>query len=250
MSYEQFALLYDELMSDMPYDKWVAFVDARRREAGVSGTSLLDLACGTGNIALPLAKAGYQVTGVDLSDDMLTIAQQKLAATEVSLSLYQQDMRELELPQTFDIVTIFCDSLNYITEEEDVKETFSRVYRHVKENGLFLFDVHSLYKMHHIFLNETYTINEEDVALIWHCFEGEKPNSVEHELTFFVKDDGDIYRRFEEFHMQRTYELEQLQHWLEEAGFQLIGITGDFEVKGSVTDTTERVFFTAQKKRA
>ncbi|WP_028399268.1 class I SAM-dependent DNA methyltransferase [Ectobacillus panaciterrae] len=247
MNYEQFALLYDELMNDVPYEKWVAFVELKRQEAGSTGTSLLDLACGTGNITLPLVQKGYDVTGVDLSEDMLSIAQQKLAQAGHTVPFYQQDMRELELPQQFDCITIFCDSLNYVTKEQGVKETFARVHQHLKQNGLLLFDVHSLYKIHHVFMNETYTINENDVALIWNCFPGEDSDSVEHDMTFFVQgEDEDVYYRFDEFHVQRTYSIENLQAWLEEAGFSIMSITGDFTE--GVTEKTERIFFAAKKK--
>ncbi|MFX3624464.1 MAG: class I SAM-dependent methyltransferase [Ectobacillus sp.] len=248
MEYGQFALLYDELMSDVPYEKWVQFVERKYKETGLAGKKLLDLACGTGNITLPLVQSGYDVTGVDLSGDMLAIAQQKLMEAGCSVTFYEQDMRELELPEQFDCIVIFCDSLNYVTEEAGIKETFARISNHLKEDGLFLFDVHSLYKIHYVFKNKTYTINEEDVALIWNCFEGEQPNSVEHDLTFFVKDETEnVYHRFDEFHVQRTYEIKQLRMWLEESGFSVISITGDFEEK-AVTPETERIFFAAIKK--
>ncbi|MFD3447665.1 class I SAM-dependent DNA methyltransferase [Microbacteriaceae bacterium 4G12] len=242
MSYERFAFLYDELMSDVPYEKWVEFVERYMEHKG----SILDLACGTGNITLPLAKKGYNVVGVDLSEDMLAVAQQKLAEVGLFVPFYQQDMRELDLSQTFDCITIFCDSLNYLLEESSIQETFQKVWEHLRDDGLFLFDVHSLYKMHHLFQNQTYTVNEEDVALIWNCFEGEHPDSVEHEMTFFVRDE-DIYRRFDEFHTQRTYPVESLLAWLEKAGFSVISVTGDF-TEAKVTSETERIFIAAQKK--
>lgn len=247
MRYEQFALLYDEFMNDVPYDKWVEYVEQKLQEAGITGKTLLDVACGTGNVTLPLVQKGYDVTGIDLSEEMLTVAQQKLAEAGYIVPFYQQDMRELELPQQFDCITIFCDSLNYVTEKAGVQETFARVHRNLKQNGLFLFDVHSLYKIHHIFINETYTVNEEAAALIWNCFPGEYPDSVEHELTFFVKDEQeDVYHRFDEFHVQRTYSITDLKVWLEEAGFLVMSITGNFF--SEVTEQTERVFFAVKKK--
>lgn len=244
MRYEQFALLYDELMNDIPYEKWIQFVEMKKQEVHVSGKTLLDVGCGTGNIALPLAEKGYDVTGVDLSEEMLTIAQHKLA--DFSIPLYQQDMRELELPEKYDIITIFCDSLNYVTDEEGVKQTFARIYHHLKDKGLFLFDVHSLYKIHHIFENETFTINEDQLALIWNCFPGEMKDSIEHELSFFVREPNDeTFVRFEEFHVQRAYEIASLQKWLEEIGFSIVSIT-NLEMN-PVSEKTERIFFAAVK---
>ncbi len=247
MSYEHFAFLYDELMSDVPYEKWVEFVEQTMKEQNIKGNKILDLACGTGNITLPLAKKGYNIIGADLSEDMLAVAQQKLAQEGFHVPFYQQDMTELELPEEFDCITIFCDSLNYVLEEEGVQRTFQRVYEHLKAGGLFLFDVHSLYKINEVFVNETFAVNEEAVALIWNCFPGELPNSVEHDLTFFTRDTEDnIYRRFDEFHVQRTYPIEELKRWLEETGFSILSITGDFEQK-EVTSTSERIFFAAKK---
>ncbi|PHA00960.1 SAM-dependent methyltransferase [Bacillus pseudomycoides] len=247
MRYEQFALLYDELMNDVPYEKWVEFTEHSLAQIGKTDAKILDVACGTGNVTLPLVKKGYDVTGVDLSEEMLTIAQQKLCEEGHFIPFYQQDMRELDVPGEFDCVTIFCDSLNYVLQEEGVQETFRRVYHHLHQDGLFLFDVHSLYKIHHVFQNETYTVNEEEISLIWNCFTGEETNSVEHDLTFFVRDEEeDVYHRFDELHMQRTYPVEELTKWLEEAGFTVLRVTGDFE-RIEVTEQTERIFFVAKK---
>ncbi|MBO9129573.1 class I SAM-dependent methyltransferase [Bacillus sp. 165] len=247
MSYEQFAFLYDELMSDVPYEKWVDFVEQQLQKQQVRAHKILDLACGTGNITLPLAKKGYTITGADLSEDMLAVAQQKATGEGLSIPFYQQDMTELELPERFDCITIFCDSLNYVLEEQGVQRTFQRVYEHLNTGGLFLFDVHSVYKVNEVFINETFAVNEDSVALIWNCFPGELPNSVEHELTFFTQDiEKDMYRRFDEFHVQRTYSIQELKDWLEEAGFSVQSITDGFE-QTEVFDTTERIFFAAKK---
>ena len=247
MRYEQFALLYDELMNDVPYEKWVEFTEQSLGQIGKTDAKILDVACGTGNVTLPLVQKGYDVTGVDLSEEMLTIAQQKLGEEGQFIPFYQQDMRELDVPGEFDCVTIFCDSLNYVLEEEGIQETFRRVYHHLRSDGLFLFDVHSLYKIHHVFQNETYTMNEDEISLIWNCFPGEGPNSVEHDLTFFVRDEEeDVYHRFDELHMQRTYPVEELTKWLENAGFTVLRVTGDFE-RIEVTEQTERIFFVATK---
>ncbi|ABS23281.1 MULTISPECIES: class I SAM-dependent methyltransferase [Bacillus cereus group] len=247
MRYEQFALLYDKLMNDVPYDKWVEFTEESLQQAGMKETKILDVACGTGNVTLPLVQKGYDMTGVDLSEEMLAVAQQKLGAKGHFIPFYQQDMRELDVPGEFDCVTIFCDSLNYVLQEEGIQETFKRVFQHLRKDGLFLFDVHSLYKVHHIFQNETYTVNGEEIALIWNCFPGEVPDSVEHELSFFVQDPEEgVYHRFDEYHIQRAYPVELITKWLEEAGFSVIRVMGDFE-RMEVTEQTERIFFMVKK---
>ncbi|MGM9987678.1 MAG: class I SAM-dependent DNA methyltransferase [Bacillaceae bacterium] len=246
MSYGQMAYVYDTLMSDVPYEKWLQYVNEKKATYQVDGKKLLDLACGTGTFTAHVIEEGYDVTGVDLSEDMLAVAGMKIGEIGKNIPLYAQDMTELDVLDTFDIVTIFCDSLCYLKNEEAVKATFLRVYEHLTEGGLFLFDVHSLYKMNTIFSDATFTVNEEDVALIWYTFAGEEENSVEHELTFFVlNEDEETYSRFEECHYQRTYSPEMIKNWLTEAGFTVKEVTGDFDQ--SINETTERVFFVAQK---
>jgi len=246
-SYGEFAYVYDELMKDVPYDQWVEYAARKLQENGLSAPSILDIGCGTGEVSVRLAKAGYDVTGVDLSDDMLTVAQDKAQGEGVQLSLFQQDMSQLELPSSFDCAVIFCDSLNYLETEDQVKGTFKSVYDHLEPGGLLLFDVHSLYKVNHVFGENTFTYNEEELSYIWSCFQGEHPNSVEHDLTFFVYDERkDAYDRFDELHKQRTYSVDTYKQWLTEAGFSTVETTADF-TNDSPTDKAERILFCVQK---
>ncbi|MGM0844169.1 MAG: class I SAM-dependent DNA methyltransferase [Bacillota bacterium] len=248
MSYQQFAYIYDYLMKDVPYDSWVEFVQVQTDKYAVSGKELLDLGCGTGELSLRLLKEGYSVTGIDLSEDMLFMAREKAENEGLELPLYQQDMSELQGVGSFDIITIFCDSLNYLNTEEKVISTFENVKNHLRDDGLFIFDVHSIFKLTQIFLNETFTYNDENVAYIWDCFPGEAPNSVEHELTFFVRDETTgQYERIEELHHQRTFPILTLENWLSEAGFELLSVTADFK-DDHPGDRSERIFFTCEKK--
>lgn len=170
MTYERFAYVYDELMKDAPYEKWLMILTAKLEQYGIGGRKVLDLACGTGEMTVELAQHGFEVTGVDLSDEMLLVANEKAVKLGLSIPLFQQNMAELEGLGQFDCVTIFCDSLNYLRDEEDIVKTFSRVHEHLKEGGLFLFDVHSIYKMEEIFRDNTFAVNGEEVSYIWDCF--------------------------------------------------------------------------------
>lgn len=247
MSYERFAYVYDELMKDAPYTKWLIQLTAKLEKYDVQGKRLLDLACGTGEITVELAKHGFDVSGVDLSDEMLLIAQEKATNLGLSIPFYQQNMAELEGVGLFDCITIFCDSLNYLQNEDDVASTFQRVYEHLNEGGLFLFDVHSIYKMKHIFVNHTFAVNDDEVSYIWNCFPGEEPSSVVHDLSFFVKDDkSGLDERFDEFHYQRTYSVAQYTEWLIEAGFEVLELLADLE-DASLQEETERILFVARK---
>lgn len=247
MSYQKFAYLYDRLMDDVPYDKWVEILIAAKEEYQIEGSKLLDLACGTGELSVRLAEKGFTVTGADLSSDMLSVAQNKAAEQGLSVFFMEQDMSELEDLPLFDIIGIFCDSLNYLQTEEQVVNTFKGVYEHLDEGGLFLFDVHSLYKMNHLFKNQTYALNDEDVSLIWLCYEGEYPDSVEHDLSFFQLDEASQkYDRYDELHFQRTYSVEQYSSWLINAGFSILKVTAEFH-DGELGEDAERIFFYCRK---
>ncbi|MGG0413058.1 class I SAM-dependent DNA methyltransferase [Peribacillus simplex] len=247
MTYERFAYVYDELMKDAPYEKWLMILTAKLEQYGIGGRKVLDLACGTGEMTVELAQHGFEVTGVDLSDEMLLVANEKAVKLGLSIPLFQQNMAELEGLGQFDCVTIFCDSLNYLRDEEDIVKTFSRVHEHLKDGGLFLFDIHSIYKMEEIFRDNTFAVNGEEVSYIWDCFPGEEPYSVEHDLSFFVRDDeSGLYDRFDELHYQRTYPVEQYKKWLEQTGFTVSEIMADLEEAPLVTET-ERILFVASK---
>ena len=248
MSYEQFAYLYDELMKDAPYDQWVSFVKSILVQHEVEAARLLDLACGTGELSVRFAKQGFEVTGIDLSEDMLSVAQAKAESIGVKIPFFQQNMANLEGQGQFDVIGIFCDSLNYLQSEEEVQSTFSNVYQHLQNNGIFIFDVHSIHKITDVFINQTFALNEEEVSYIWNSFPGEDPNSVEHELSFFVLDERTgKYDRIDELHFQRTYPIDQYSNWLDAAGFQIIEISADFEHL-EPTKQSERIFFAAKKK--
>ncbi|WP_226646705.1 class I SAM-dependent DNA methyltransferase [Mesobacillus subterraneus] len=248
MSYGRFAYLYDELMQDVPYDEWVSIVEAYKEKYQVNGMKLFDLACGTGELSVKFAQKGYEVTGADLSSDMLSVAQAKAQAQSLQIQFFQQDMTELDDLGEFDIIGIFCDSLNYLESEQAVRQTFEGVHRLLKKGGLFLFDVHSVYKMEHIFADATFTWDDEEITYIWNSFRGEGTNSVEHELTFFVLDESSgKYDRVDELHYQRTYPEDAYVKWLEQAGFENIDVTGDYTMK-SPDPTAERLFFAMIKK--
>lgn len=152
MIYQGFASVYDELMSHAPYDQWTKWIETSLPEKG----RILDLACGTGEISIRLAEKGFEVTGIDLSEEMLSYAQQKVSSNQPILFL-QQDMREITgFDGQFDAVAICCDSLNYLKTKNDVIETFKSVFRVLKPEGILLFDVHSSYKIAEVFPDSTF----------------------------------------------------------------------------------------------
>ncbi|MGL4336007.1 MAG: class I SAM-dependent DNA methyltransferase [Turicibacter sp.] len=242
MAYETFSYYYDILMQDVPYQKWVS----KTKQYLPHGSSILDVGCGTGTISVLLAKEGYEVTGVDLSEDMLAIAHQKTLDAQLGIHYVVQDMSHLEGFSGFDGAVIYVDSLNYLKKDTEVFQTFKHLHESLKVDGILIFDVHSLYKMTDIFQDYLYVDTHPDLTYIWHVFEGKYPYSIEHDLTFF-KRNGESYERFEETHFQRTFAVEEYASMLEDAGFTILEISADF-LDETPSETSERLIFVAQKK--
>ncbi|MGM7702073.1 class I SAM-dependent DNA methyltransferase [Pseudalkalibacillus sp. Hm43] len=247
MTYQQFAGLYDRLMEDAPYDMWMHFFNQAVERFGTEDTNrVLDIGCGTGEISTRLKTEGFEVHGVDLSEEMLMVAQEKSEKQGLSIPFYQQDMRELEGFSAMDAALIFCDSLNYLRTYDDVRSAFMHVHSALKEEGLLLFDVHTLYKMEEIFQGETFTLNRDDISYIWECHPGEEEGSVYHDLTFFVRAGDDLYKRYDETHYQQTFSQDTYERLLADSGFELVQITSDFSDR-EPSETSERLFFVAKK---
>ena len=241
MAYKAFSLYYDVLMQDVPYHKWVA----KTKQYLPFGSRVLDIGCGTGTLSQLLAKEGYAVTGVDVSEDMLALAYEKSLNSPYAIDFVHQDMSRLTGFSDFDGAVIYVDSLNYLQKDSEVFQTFSQLYKSLKEGGILLFDVHSLYKVTEIFDDYLYADTDPNLTYIWHVGEGKYPYSIEHELTFFKKSQNG-YERFQEIHRQRTFAIEEYSQWLEDAGFEILEISADFLNQGPGPDS-ERIIFVAQK---
>lgn len=252
-AYEQFAYSYDRLMEDMPYPAWINFARQAWESLGQEPKTIVDLGCGTGNIAIPLAQQGMRVTGIDLSSDMLAVASDKTDrmlersafARGGSVTWLQQDIREWELAAPVDAVFSFCDCMNYLTEEEDITAAIRRTYDGLKPGGSFLFDVHTPSHLKAYAEMQPFIFNERDLAYIWTCELDEERCEIEHDLTIFSKE-GNLYRRTDELHVQRAYPLDWLRDELLRCGFERVGMYADFTMKPPGPDTA-RAFFVAVK---
>lgn len=238
-SYKHFALVYDALQQDVPYDDYAAWVLANA--PSTTHPILVDVACGTGTMLERFQALGYTSAGVDLSEEMLMVASERLT----NVPLICQSMTELEGFEAVDVVTILLDSLNYLTTQQEVEATFARVYAMLAPGGHLFFDVHSLSKMA-IFLQSPFTYDDGAITYIWHTEQGETPNSIVHDMTFFVAD-GEQYTRFDETHYQQTYDWQQYVTWLKAAGFTQIQVTADF-TDAPPQAQSERIFIHAQKQ--
>ena len=241
MAYKAFSYYYDILMQDVPYHKWIS----KTKQYIKPGSSILDVGCGTGTISILLAKEGYKVTGVDLSEDMLALAYEKTLSEGLGINYVHQDMCRLEGFNDFDAAVIYVDSLNYLKHDQEVFQTFHHIYKSLKEGGILIFDVHSLFKVTEIFDDYLYADTNPDLTYIWHVGEGKFPYSIEHELTFFKRVD-EKYKRFQEIHHQRTFAIEEYTQWLEDIGFKILEISADF-LDQAPNEESERIVFVVQK---
>ncbi|MDQ1912873.1 class I SAM-dependent methyltransferase [Paenibacillus sp. GD4] len=262
MAYEQFAHIYDRLMEDMPYEEWLAFARQCWQKHGMPRT-VADLGCGTGTISIPLAEQGLEVFGIDLSEDMLSIAQQKAEDGKRkfpaggSVTWLQQDLRDWELGRPVDAVISFCDCLNYVTEEEELVKSFKQAYAGLRDGGVFCFDMHTRHQLQSYAEGQPYFLNDDDVAYIWTCDFDPGKCEIEHELTIFVREESSLeygsddavtprFHRVEELHVQRAYDLGWVKERLREAGFREVECYGDF-TWSKATEHTQRAFFVAVK---
>lgn len=248
MAYQQMANLYDKLMEDAPYDQWADLTSNVLKQANIPIENMVDLGCGTGQITTRLAKMGYQMTGLDYSADMLSYAEQRASEEKLSIKWINQDLREMEGLKEIDAVVSYCDVINYITSLDELNTVFSHVAKMLKENGMFIFDVHSLYHVANNLVNQTFATVDDDMSSIWFCSEGDEPGEMFHDLTFFVST-GQSYRRFDEFHHQKTHSIKKYQELLEQNGLQIRNMYADFSLKLEILpEKAERIFIVAEKR--
>lgn len=244
MAYGEFAKIYDELINeDINYDEMVDCILKICNENNIEFNDYLDIACGTGNVTVRIAKYFKNIYGVDLSEDMLREAFDKFKSERIKGKIICQDMTELSLNRKFDLITSVLDSTNYITDIDGLKNYFKGVYDHLKDDGLFIFDVNSYYKLSEILGNNIYTYSEEDVFYTWeNVFEDDLLSMF---LTFFVKK-GELYERFEEEHLERAYKEEQLETVLEELNFKVINKFDGYS-NYNVQANSERIVYVVKK---
>ena len=247
-SYENFARVYDELMDNVPYEEWADFILAILKKNKITDGLVLELGCGTGEIAIRLAHLGKQVCATDISKvdnsvDMLQIAREK---TSPEFLYLLQDMREFELYGTVKAVVSVCDSVNYITEKEDLTEVFRLVNNYLDPKGLFIFDFNTDYKYRDMIGETVIAEDREDVSFIWFNEYDEESQLNDIDLKVFVQEDGDRYRKFQEEHIQRGYSLQEIKQMLEESGLVFLQAFDEYSNQEPRTDSG-RIVVVAQE---
>lgn len=247
-AYTSFARVYDTFMDNVPYKEWADYLGKILKEYGIDDGLVLDLGCGTGSMTEMLASSGYDMIGVDNAEEMLEIAMEKKVESGHDILYLLQDMREFELYGTVRAVISACDSVNYITDDEDLTEVFRLVNNYLDPEGLFVFDFNTEYKYREILGEQTIAEDREECSFIWDNYYDEDERINEYELTLFVRDEEQpqLYRKYQEEHFQRAYTLEQIRHMLMEAGLEYVTAYDDY-TKESPHDRSERICVVARE---
>jgi len=267
-AYTDFADVYDIFMDNVPYQEWADFLAELIERYGVSKpvrgaleTSekdlleteknlVLDLGCGTGTLTELLYRKGYDMMGVDFSQEMLNIALAKQEREGSDILYLCQDMRDLDLYSTVGTVVSVCDSVNYLLEDEEVLETFGLVNNYLYPGGIFIFDFNTVYKYQQVIGDATIAENREDCSFIWENYYHEKQHVNEYDLTVFARE-GELFRRFTETHFQRGYTLTEMTGLVERAGMR-VELALDGDTHKAPRECSERIYVVAReiKKKA
>ena len=246
-AYAAFASVYDIFMEQVEYDQWMNHIHAIWEKFGLQPKTVIDLGCGTGSIALPLAKEGYDVIGVDLSPEMLTEADHKAMEEGVSVRFACQDMTELELGEEADCILSLCDSMNYLTEDGQLEDAFKSIAQHMKQESLFLFDLNTEYKFKDVLGQNVFGSAEEHAAYIWENDYDEEEKINEYYVSFFIENEDGLYERIEEFHFERAYSMEEIEEGLQAAGMELVEVYDGYSFDAPRAES-ERLLFAARLK--
>lgn len=244
-TYGSFARVYDRFMEDVPYERWRDLIVDELRKENITDGLLLDLGCGTGTLTRMLAGAGYDMIGVDGSQEMLMEAREKDADGNI---LYLcQDIREFELYGTVRAVVSTCDTMNYLLTPEDFVQTIRLVNNYLDPGGMFLFDLNTLYKFRELMGNATFAESGEDAAFIWdNYFDGESGRN-EYDLTLFLEREDGLFERHVEVHEEQGYTPQEVVRFLTEGGMEFVRMF-DGETGGAPCETSEKIFFVAREK--
>ena len=274
-AYEVFASVYDELMDNIPYDDWCAYIIQVLQKYGVTDGLVCELGCGTGEVTERLADAGYDMIGIDNSYDMLEIANEKKIETGHESILYlMQDMREFELFGTVNAIVCICDSINYLTELSDITHVFRLANNYLESAGIFVCDFKTRHYFKDVVADSTIAEDREDVSFIWDNYYDDEKNINELTLSLFLPEideiteynsdynssdnydslaednqkdeEAPLYRIYQEFHYQRGLTIDDMKKCVQDSGMELVAMYDAFTWKPA-TDKSERIYVVARE---
>lgn len=247
-SYTSFAKVYDMFMDNIPYEEWCEYLVFLLKKYGCNDGLVADLGCGTGTLTRLLSSKGYDMIGIDNSQDMLSIAMEHQQDKKSNILYLLQDMREFELYGTVNAVVSICDSINYILEEEELVQVFKLVNNYLNPGGVFIFDCNTLFKYRQMG-DSVIAENREEGSFIWENDFSEEDHINIYDLTLFIQkeEEKNCYYKYEETHYQRGYTLEQMKDCIKASGMELLAIYDAFTMNPP-TNESERVYFVARER--
>ncbi len=249
MSYDIFSYSYDILTENVEYEKIAHKVCSLLHKNGVDGGLLLDLGCGTGTLSFLLEKSGYDIIGVDASEDMLMVANEKKYEEESSAMFLCQKAEELDLFGTIDCAVSCLDTINHIDSLEKVEKAFSLVSLFMNMNGIFIFDMNTPYKHEKILGNNTFIYDMDEVYCAWQNTLDKENQRTNIDLDFFIKnEDDECYERYSESFSEFIYNIDDIIDIIKKCGFTLVEMSDDYS-ENPVNETTERITFVVKKTK-
>lgn len=235
-SYTAFAKVYDTFMDNIPYEEWAQEIAGILRSKNCK--KILELGCGTGTFSEILRSMGFEVHGIDLSSDMIDIANEKCEG-----AYEEMDMRAIRYEAEYDAVISVCDSMNYLLEEDDIYNALEGAYKALKTDGVIIFDMKQEDFYREELADYTFAESREDCAYIWNNSYDEKTKINEYELCLFWKNEDGSYTRENELHQQRAYDEDLVMELMDKAGFNNVAC---FEIEAG-EGNDERLYFLGSK---
>ncbi len=248
MIYDLIAPFYDSVNSDIDYSSWAEFIKKIiEKNEKTKSELVLDLGCGTGRMTLELARLGYDMTGVDISTEMLDLARDSAekAGYKDKILLLCQDIRDFELYGTVDVTVSCLDTLNHLTDTKSLMRCLSLVHNYLIPDGLFIFDVNGKHKFENAYSDKSYVMEEDGCVCVWQNLYNPINNLCDFYITLFSENSDGSYTRYDDIQRERMYTLRSIKNALKRAGFEFIGAYSDFDFKAA-TDGDDRIYVVAR----
>jgi SAM-dependent methyltransferase len=243
--YVHFAEVYDQIMADVPYKQWADYIQGVWARFSYSPRTVLDLACGTGNLSIILARRGYRVIGVDGSPNMLEVARKKAESAGLNIDFVEGDLRSFSVEHPVDAAVCVFDSLNYLLEPIHVQSAYRSVSKALVPGGFFVFDVNTPGRLAAI-PHEISLMEGRNHYVVWTDYYDSSRKWWKVRLTGFIRQ-GKTWKRFDEIHRERAFPLDDQRKWLQDAGFAVLGVYHSTTFYPASEDTS-RAYFVVKKE--
>ncbi len=252
MIYDLISKLYDKVNEDIDYSAWADFIEQIIKREYKEGTPelVLDLGCGTGRMTLELAARGYDMTGVDISPEMLDAARDSAEKKEMADKILWlcQDMTEFELYGTVDVTVSCLDCINHLASKADLEKCLALVHNYLIPDGLFIFDINGKAKFENVYSDNSYVMEEDGCVCIWQNYYNSKNGSCDFYITLFEEGEDGSYERYDDVQRERVYTIRSIKNSLSKCGFEFIGAYDNFDFDPA-SDDSNRIYIVARCKK-